>query len=338
MSAMPLAVQSAGMVSSVGLTALSSCAAIRARISNPTETRCPDLQDEWIIAHQVPFEQPWRGLPRLARMAVSAIEECLAPAPPVDWSQLPVLVCSSEPSRPGRIEGIDDQLLHSIAEALGVALSPASALFCHGRTGIAVALMHARRLVYGQGVERALIVATDSLVTRRTMAHYDSCHRLLTPSNSNGFMPGEGACAFLVGRPSGRRQLICAGMGFGVEAAHINSGAPLRGDGLVQAHKAALADCGRSMDDVDYRVTDLDGEHYYFKEAHFAFTRLRRLATDTELWHPAQSTGAGGAALGGVCLAVAAAALERSYAPGDTALLHFSDDDGKRASIVCTGG
>lgn len=271
-------------------------------------------------------------------MAVSAMEECLSPAPPVDWSQLPMLVCSSERSRPGRIDGIDDGLLRSIAEALGVPLSPASVLLCHGRTGIAVALMHARRLVYGQGVERALIITTDSLVTRCTMAHYDSCHRLVKPANSNGFMPGAGACAFLVSRPSGGRQLICAGIGFGVEAAHINSGTPLRGDGLVKAHKAALADCGRSMDDADYRVTDLNCEHYYFKEAHFAFTRLRRQATDTELWHPAQSTGAGGAALGGVCLAVAVAALERSYAPGATALLHFSDDDGKRASIVCTGG
>ncbi|SFO42568.1 3-oxoacyl-[acyl-carrier-protein] synthase-1 [Nitrosospira briensis] len=326
------------MVSSVGLTAPSSCAAIRAGISNPTETRCRDSQDEWIIAHQVPFEKPWRGLSKLTRMAVSAIEECLALAWPIDWSRLPVLLCSSERSRPGRVDGIDDRLLHDIAEELGVGFSPEAALFCHGRTGIAVALMHARKLIYSQGVERVLIVTTDTLVTRRTLAHYERNHRLLTPTNSNGFMPGEGACAFLVGRPTGQRQLICAGIGFDVEAAHIDSGAPLRGDGLVHAHKAALADCGRSMDDVDYRVTDLGGEHYYFKEAHLAFTRLRRQATDTELWHPAQCTGAGGAALGGVCLAVVHAALERGYAPGATALLHFSDDDGERASIVCTVG
>ena len=94
--------------------------------------------------------------------------------------------------------------------------------------------------------------------------------------NSNGFIPGEGACAFLVGKPTGQRQLVCTGIGFGTETAHISSDEPLRGDGLVQAHKAALAESGQGMDDVDYRVTDLSGEHYYFMEAHFAFARLRK--------------------------------------------------------------
>lgn len=337
MSAAPVAVQSAGMVSPVGLSAPASCAAIRARISNPSETRCTDSHDEWIVAHQVPFERPWRGLARLTRMAVSAIEECLEPVGPIDWPQLPVLLCSSERNRPGRVDGIDDRLLVDIAQQLGVAFSLESALFCHGRTGIAVALMHARKLIYQLGIERVLVVTTDSLVTRRTLAHFEKNHRLLTPANSNGFMAGEGASAFLVGRPTGPRQLVCTGIGFGVEPAHIDSGEPLRGDGLLHAHTVALAESGRSMDDVDYRVSDLGGEHYYFKESHFAFTRLRHKATDTELWHPAQCTGAGGAALGGVCLAVAHAALQRGYAPGATALLHFSDDAGQRASIVCTG-
>jgi 3-oxoacyl-[acyl-carrier-protein] synthase I len=338
MSTMPVAVKRAGLVTSVGLTASSSCAAIRAKVSNPTETRCVDSADEWLMAHQVLFERPWRGLTRLAKMASMAIEDCLESVSSVNWSRLPVLLCTAERDRPGRVAGIDEHLLRGIANDLDVTFAPESTLICHGRTSVAVALNHARDLIYRKRVERVLIVATDSLVMRRTLTHYEQHDRLLTPSNSNGFMPGEGACAFLIGEPTGQRELVCAGIGFGMETAHIDSGAPLRGDGLVHAHKAALAESARSMDDVDYRVTDLSGEHYYFREAHFAFGRLRRRTGNPELWHPAESIGAGGAALGGVCLAVARAAVERGYAPGDTALLHFSDDGGRRASIVCAAG
>jgi len=264
-----------------------------------------------------------------------AIEDCIASASPVDWSRLPVLLCVAEKDRPGRMAGIDDRLLTGIADELGIALGGPSTLIRHGRIGIAVALMHSRDLIYRHGIDRVLIVATDSLVTRRTIAHHERRDRLLRPSNSNGFVPGEGASAFLIGKPSGQRELVCTGIGLGIESAHIDSGQPLRGDGLVQAHKAALAECGRSMDDIDCRVTDLSGEHYYFREAHFAFGRLRRSAGDPQLWHPAECIGMSGAALGGACLAVARASIERGYAPGDTLLLHFSEDDGRRASIVC---
>ena len=334
----PIAIQRTGLVTSVGLSAPASCAAIRAKVTNPTETRCVDSEDGWIMAHQVLLDRPWRGLTKLAKMAAMAIDECLEPILDVDWSHLPVLICTAEPGRPGRIGGIEGLLSKSIAGEAGVTFGPASALICRGRTGVAIALRHARDLIYRDRVERVLIVATDSLVTRRTLTRYEQDRRLLTPSNSNGFMAGEGACAFLIGKPTGQRELLCAGVGFGIETAHIDSGEPLRADGLTRAHQEALAESGRRIDDVDYRITDLSGEHYYFKEASLAYSRLLRAQNDAELWHPAECTGAAGAALAGFCLAVAQAAVESGYAPGNTALLHFGDDSGERASVVCCGG
>jgi len=338
MSDRPLAVLGSGLVTSVGLTAPASCAAIRAKVSNPTETRCVDSADEMIMAHQVLLDRPWRGLAKLTRMAAMAIEECLALDAHIDWSRLPILLCTAEQHRPGRVAGINDQLFQLIADEVGVTFGPNSSLICHGRTSIAIALVRARDLIYQQSVERVLIVATDTLVTRRTLTHYEQENRLLTPSNSDGFIAGEGACAFLMGKPTGKPELVCAGLGFAVETAHINSGVPLRGDGLTQAHRTALVDAGRRIEDVDYRITDLSGEHYYFREAALAFARqLRTTKEDSELWHPAECVGAGGAALAGVCLALAQAAVERGYAPGNTALLHFSDDGGQRASLICLG-
>ena len=49
-------------------------------------------------------------------------------------------------------------------------------------------------------------------------------------------------------------------IGFGREAAHIDSGEPLRAEGLSLAIKAALTDAGCAMHDMDFRITDLSGE------------------------------------------------------------------------------
>ena len=46
---------------------------------------------------------------------------------------------------------------------------------------------------------------------------------------------------------------------------------------MVQAFKAALADAGKTMADMDYRITDSNGEQYWFKEAALAVTRILRV-------------------------------------------------------------
>jgi 3-oxoacyl-[acyl-carrier-protein] synthase-1 len=157
----------------------------------------------------------------------------------------------------------------------------------------------------------------------------------LTDRNSNGFMPGEAAGALRVGRPTGRTQLVCSGLGFAIEKANIDSSEPLRANGLTLAFKTALSDAGSAMHDLDFRIADLAGEQYYFKEANLALSRLLRVPKeDTELWHPAECTGAVGAATGTVCLAIAQMAALKGYAPGRGVMLHTGNDEGQRAAIV----
>jgi 3-oxoacyl-[acyl-carrier-protein] synthase-1 len=216
-----------------------------------------------------------------------------------------------------------------------VVFAPESRLIAAGRVSVAVALQHARTLVYEGPHAEVLIVFADSLLCSETLEFYDDEDRLLSPRNSNGFIPGEGGGALLVGRPAGRSELVCAGIGFAVESAHIRSDKPLRAEALAQAHKAAFIEGAYRIDDVKFRVCDLSGEHYYFKEAALAWSRLWRAHVDEpEVWHPAESTGIAGAALGGVCVALTHSAFVKGYAPGDGVLIHFSDDTGQRASIV----
>lgn len=336
MSAASLAVLATGLVTPVGLSAGSSCAAFRAKLTNPGPTRFLGSDGEWIMAHEVPLEAAWRGIPKLVKMAAMAVAEALQEVPRASWSRLPLLLCVAEPRRPGRAQGLEDRVFAGLQSELGAKFHPSSGLVARGRVGVGVALSMARQLLREGGFAQVLIVAADSLVSGPTLVHYERELRVLTAGNSDGFMPGEGAGAVLVGVPQGQGELVVSGLGFGVEPAGIQSTEPLRADGLSSAINAALADAGLTLRDLDFRITDLSGEQYYFKEASLALSRtLRNARGEFDVWHPAECTGEAGAAAGASVLALAHAACRDGYARGPGVLAHFSADDGQRAAIVC---
>jgi 3-oxoacyl-[acyl-carrier-protein] synthase I len=331
----PLAVLNTALVSSVGLSAPAACAAIRAGVTNPSETRFLDAAGEWIVAQQVPLEEPWRGQARLVKMAVMAITESLANVPREDWPRLPLLLCVAERERPGRLAGLDDGLFHEIQRQLGVEFAEHSLVIPQGRVSASIALMHARRLITQGQAPLALIAAVDSLVTWPALKVYDGEQRLLRSGNSDGFIPGEGAGALLVGPAGSGPQLVCTGLGFASEPAHIRSAEPLRAAGLSRAIGAALADAGCELRELDFRITDISGEQFYFKEAALALARTARARkADFDIWHPAECIGETGAVAGVALLVVADAATRKAYAPGPGVLCHAANDAGHRAAAV----
>jgi 3-oxoacyl-[acyl-carrier-protein] synthase I len=327
----------AGLVTSVGLSAPTTCAAIRAAITNHTETRFMNAQGEWIVAAQIPLAQASRGLVKLARLLGMAIHECVAPLGAVDRTAIPLLLCVAEQERAGRLDGLDAELIAQLETDSGLSFHPRlSATLPYGRVGAAVALGHARQLIVEEGVDYVLIAASDSLLVGRTLALLEAEGRLLMPGNSNGFVPGEASGAILVTRRSGSGpRLVCEGLGFAREQASINAEQPLRGDGLTKALTLALVDSGRAPHDLDFRITDLSGEQYYFKEADLAMTRtLRQRKAEFDLWHPADCVGETGAAIGIVALTLALTACQKGYAPGPCILFHAGNDAGQRAAAV----
>jgi 3-oxoacyl-[acyl-carrier-protein] synthase-1 len=268
-------------------------------------------------------------------MATAAIGECLSTVVREEWPKIPLLMCVAEQDRPGRLEGLEDELPLAIQHRLRTEFSPASRVVPQGRAGIGAALLHARELLAVTDVPFVLLAATDSFVSWPTLNAYERRGRLLTGSNSNGFIAGEGAGALLLSRPAAGAQLICTGIGVAHEAATIESEEPLRADGLTQAIKDALADAGCGLHDLDFRITDLSGEQYYFKESALALNRILRVRKeDFQLWHPAEFVGELGAVAGPLCLSLAASRGTRKFAPGRGALLHFSTDEGARIGIV----
>lgn len=337
MKSLPLAITGVGMVTGVGLSAPATCAAIRCAIDNFQETRFMDNGGEWIMGCEVPLEQPWRGRTKLIKMAASAIQECLSSNQHVVPKYTPLLLCLSEKDRSGRVLDDDNQFFLDLQEALQLQFHPKSRIIAQGHVSIAVALKHARELIQELKLPHILIAATDSLLVGQTLAYFEGKERLLTSQNSNGFIPGEGAAALLVEAVTANQgnQLVCVGLGFGVEAAHIDSEEPLRADGLTAAILESLDDAGCEMGDLDFRVTDISGDQYYFKEASLALSRtLHNPKEEFDIWHPADCTGETGAVMGLVMVAVLKTACEKAYSKGHYILAHLGNEDGKRSSMI----
>lgn len=333
----PVGIVAAGMVTGVGLSAPASCAAIRCGINNFKETRFVARSGDWIIGSEVPLEEPWRGLRKLSKMAASAVRECLEIAKPRADVLLPLILCLAEEDRPGRLPGLGGPLLLDIERELGVKFHPQSSVIEQGRVGGAIALLRAQKLLQEQRHPQVIVAAVDSYLSGATLAAFEQGDRLLTAVNSNGFIPGEAAAALLLGQASadGSMALTCRGLGFARESATIESDRPLRGDGMVEATKVALAAAGITLGQVDHRISDVSGEQYRFNELALALTRiLRERKPAIGIWHPADCIGEAGAAALPVMLGVLHQAARKRYLPGPVFLAQLSNDDDKRAAVI----
>jgi 3-oxoacyl-[acyl-carrier-protein] synthase I len=329
-----VALLNAGLVTSAGFSAPSTYAAIRAKVGNPSVTRFRGGTADWLMVHQV--DLPWRGVRKLAVMASIAIEECLVGT---SLRVAPVLLlCVSEPTRPGRIERIDEEILPTIEAELGMRFDRArSRVVAQGRIGAFVALARARQLLHGGDADHVVVAAADSLVVRGTLAGYCEQDRILSEPNSNGFIPGEGAGAVLVGRNLSHPQAVaCLGIGTGMETATVLSDEPLRAAGLTAAIAAALNDAGNvAFEQIDVRISDISGEQYGFKDAALAAARLlRKRRAVQDLWHPAETVGEIGSAIGLVMLSIARSAFTQGHLQSPVVLLHAGNDAGQRAACA----
>jgi 3-oxoacyl-[acyl-carrier-protein] synthase-1 len=331
----PIAIKATGMITGVGLNAPASCAAIRCAIDCFAETRFM-VQGEWLIGSEVPLTPPSRGREKMLRMALAAVGECLAGASGLPVDRVPLLLCLAEADRPGRFDGLDATLIADVERMLGVKFHPASAVLTEGRVGGAKAVVQARKLL-DQGCAAVIVAGADTFLVASTLASYEEKGRLLTAENSNGFIPGEaaGAVLFVDAEKDPDADFVCLGVGFGQEKATIESEEPLRGDGLMQAFKAVFADSGKPLSELDYRITDANGEQYWFKEAALALDRcLRNRIELFDIWHPADCIGEVGAAIGPCIFAVADAAARKGYAAGRGPLCHFGSDGEDRAALI----
>jgi 3-oxoacyl-[acyl-carrier-protein] synthase I len=308
--------------------------------------------------HRLDFNQPYSdqaqvgaaiesdltGIPRLAHMLEEAIREAIEPLPK-GYTDLPVLFCLPEKSPPGYFN--NDAALQSIVDQvfskldLGTLHPESHALWRH-RCGFISALAKAQELLHQQNQAYVLIAGLDSLLDPATLAYYggdlygDGC-RLLSDNCSNGFIPGEAATAVLLSKPVRHdSEVLIAGVGEAEESAVIGDEEQiLKGKGLAQAINIASKDAGIPIHETAFRVASVSGEDYFFREASLAqYRALEQKIPEHRLWHPADSIGEVGAAIGGAMVVMVYYAFLGRYAPGNTALCHISNDNSKRGAFI----
>ncbi|MBZ9708669.1 3-oxoacyl-ACP synthase [Mesorhizobium sp. ESP7-2] len=322
-------IASIGMVTAVGLDAPSACAAMRARLDGFQETRFVGSGGGWLIGAPVPLPRNWIGEKRIAHLAAGAICEAFESVPQAR-GKTALILCLPEQDRPGRPVQDNSVLLRRIAEIVEVEPHIRSRIVAHGRPSGHVALDHARKLLAAREVPYVMIAGVDSYLTAPAIAHYLNQRRLLTPDNPNGFIPGEAAAAILCTQSkSGGFRLF--GLGLSREVASIYNGQdlPLRGDGMTAAYSAAFDETGIEMNRLGYRIADLIGEQYWFKQSALASLRLLRGRHDfQDIWSPGESVGNVGAAVGPLMIGMAWTAAQKGYAAGNPVLIEASNDAG----------
>lgn len=330
-----------GMVCSVGLTAASACAAIRAKVVGFEELPYADNGGEPIVGAAVPALDPGlKRRERLVELLALALEDCLESGLVKPAGRIPLLVGLAEPGRPGGGAVWADSIIHDVEARLATRFDSARSMTIpNGHTSGFEALRRARELLADPSVPACLVCCVDSYVNASSLLWLERHARLKTPENSDGVIPGEAAACALVVRPEAEPRGGCVarvvGLGFGREEASVMTEEPLLGLGLAAAGRAALAEAGLTMHEIDFRLSDASGESYGFREQSLMLARLLKTRREClPLWQCVEAIGDTGA-VAGICeLVLGNQAFRKRYAPGGWAICLTGGVQGDRAAAV----
>lgn len=334
----PLLVKAAGMCCAVGYHLAAASCALRAGMDHFQESEFIDPAGELLRVARLPLGDLW-GPKRLARIAELAVQDCVRSAGGIDPAATAFFLLAAERGRPHTETERYQEAYRACEEQFETPFHAASTIIAGGRAGIGDALLHAQNVLqerHSQPLRHVLLVGVDSFLNAATIEDYLKQERLLCTDNSNGFIPGEGAGALLLELATDQSGgLHIAGMGRAKEEATFGGDIPNRAIGLTRAIRQACEQAGVEPNELAFRMTDQNGEQYFAKEAANAYTRI--MAEDgvgLPLLHIADCVGETGAAAGPISLAYLTTLMKREDGPGAAALLHFANDDGKRAALA----
>jgi 3-oxoacyl-[acyl-carrier-protein] synthase-1 len=328
----------AGMVCSVGLSASTGCAAMRAGINKFDELPYWDARGLPVIGAAVPgLSLDLQFGPRLVEMLTMALRDCLSGTAGTPLQKVPLFVGLAERGRPGGGAWLTDTIIRRVEANLGMKFHPdLSRVISTGHTAGFECLRIAREVLEKSAVPGCLVCAVDSYINASSLYWLDQHWRLKREGHTDGVIPGEAAAAIYVQREVPTKmeaRVEVVGLGFALEKAAVLTDEPLLAHGLAEAGQQALKEAGLGFHELDFRISDVTGENYGFREHALMEGRLARVVRKEHqpLWHAADSIGDTGAAAGVVQLARAKAAWTKGYAPGARAACFTSAVPGDRA-------
>jgi 3-oxoacyl-[acyl-carrier-protein] synthase-1 len=291
-----------------------------------------------------PITTGYHGLARWVRLATAALKD-LVTSGAISSSDLPnvTLFLALPPATRIGVDARLPQLLGArITQALGVSdFRVQTRVYSNGHASGAHACRDALAALTSRAIDRAIICGVDSLIESDTLKYYLSHHRLKTPDQPDGFVPGEGAACILLERADDTRArgglslAVIDGAHVALEPVTILAPEPSPATGLAEAIQGTLSQLFDGGAGTRLVVSDLNGETYRAKE--FANAAVRTLASvpgGWRVWHPADCIGDTGAAAFIVAVCVATRALARGYSKGERAIVLGSSDEGLRGSVA----
>jgi 3-oxoacyl-[acyl-carrier-protein] synthase-1 len=278
---------------------------------------------------------------RLAGIAAHALKECIEGAG-TNPSQTVLLLGLREPFRENPyLDGREVDLLRVIQQELGVRFHPDSSILPYGRTAAFQGLQIAHRLLTTNMIEACIIGGVDSYLNEFDLTRFEKSYRILSPSVSRGFIPGEGAAFVAISNQivhTAKAPFVKIwGVGLANEDAEVtvlSDGHPT-GKGLQRALETTLQDANIPESSIAFRVSDLNGESYYGIDSMLAMSRFYKTRREhLEIWHPADCVGDIGAASGALLIILASTGIVKGYAPGSIAMCEASSDGGLRAGCI----
>jgi 3-oxoacyl-[acyl-carrier-protein] synthase-1 len=338
------------MITSVGLDAPKTTAAVRAGMARFRETSFYDQRGKPIFMATVPDEDLAPLDPSLEddeaiterqaqmlRLAGTALREALEEAP--DVSRIPLLLALPE-AHPRLPAPRDAGFLRKLAVQSGVGFDMAKSKVAAGgrASGIALVAEGLERLA-SRAAPLVVVGGVDSYQDADLLAALDEEDRIRAVDVLDGFTPGEGAAFLLLGPPGSAHKARRKGVAridaaaTGEEPGHRYSSEPYRGEGLDAAFRALFAQAAAPP--IPTVFAGLNGESFNAKEWGVAALRHQaRLSAGFRTLHPADCLGDTGAASGPLMLGLSAIGIEKGHRRSPCLVWCSSDHGGRGAALV----
>ena len=366
----PLAVTGLGMISALGHSAVSSCAAARAGISLASKLESLAFSTEGrfgletldgppaVFGHVIRgIADGFVGVGQALLLGAAALKDLLAQRPLSERDLARTGLClnlsdhfiqdadpelpSSDGATPSAVwKQACSQFISRLCASTGLSTIPEAQrqIYHGGSAGLAIAVRNAAARIAAGKIDRCLVGGIDSRTGADFLWAAARLNMLRTNDNPVGLMPGEAAAFFLLERltDASRSGIMTSALLTGAyndrEPIGLLGDVPPTGVALGCVIKAALA----TNPSTGLIIGDLNGTQQRAMEWGLAAVRVQSEfgITDLPSWVPAISFGDSGAAAGGVGIVMASWAFARRYSPADEALIWLSSEAGDKGAIT----
>ncbi len=333
-----------GALTSIGLDAASTAAAVEAGISGFDDHPYMINQegDPFVVAMVPTIKEDVFGTQRFADLAIPAIDEVLLVIEDrsIDITRIAIVFGLPEP-RKGLPDDLPKQMIAKFKQ-IGREDSFIKDILVvsGGHSAGLMALEKGRDLILDGSREFCIVGGVDSYIEPDTLDWIEDNEQLHTPTNAWGFIPGEAAGFCLIcsedtaEKYKFKVKAKLVSLATASEPNKIKTKTVCIGEGLTRAMRKSLEALPENCK-IDYTICDQNGEAYRADEYGFTLTRLSEKFTDpSDFLAPADCWGDVGAASGPLFINLVTAAAEYGYSKGSKTLIWTSSEGGKRASAI----